>query len=180
LSTEKAIFHTICYCEQGLSRGFENIDCFFPPILPLNFIWTVFSANFAGKFFNDSCSFFCNLAPVDVPLDRPQCLDHYSSSDQRPKFGVVRGDDVNVTCTLRSNPPVTKFRWWFNSAGKATEIRDGGNHHILLIKVYTTFSCFFSRKLPTKSKCRFKELFDTVSKSCVCSNFSAKEQNAAC
>ena len=40
-----------------------------------------------------------------------------------PKFGVTRGGNVTVTCMVAANPPVTKFRWWFHSAGDAQEVR---------------------------------------------------------
>ncbi|CAB4064652.1 unnamed protein product [Lepeophtheirus salmonis] len=37
-------------------------------------------------------------------------------------FGVPKESNVTVKCELSSNPPVTKFRWWFNSSGKAVNV----------------------------------------------------------
>ncbi len=46
-----------------------------------------------------------------------------SRPDTPDKFGVARGGNVSVTCEVAANPPASRFRWWFSSAGKAVEVK---------------------------------------------------------
>ena len=42
---------------------------------------------------------------------------------------IMERKTLNSACSLMANPPVTEFRWRFNSAGKASELRNYEVHN---------------------------------------------------
>ncbi|KAF2343610.1 Immunoglobulin-like domain, partial [Trinorchestia longiramus] len=51
----------------------------------------------------------------------PVCATPPASSS----FGVARGDPVEITCTVASNPRATRFSWSFNNSADTVHVPDG-------------------------------------------------------
>ena len=66
------------------------------------------------------------------------CIEEAGGETSKKKsYGVSRGGNVTVTCRVAANPPVTRFRWWFHSAGEAQEVKADLIHSKGSVSVYT-------------------------------------------
>jgi hypothetical protein len=57
--------------------------------------------------------------------DRPVC----QIPEHQTELGVPEGGNVTVTCVVSADPPVTRFRWWFNAGESLMEsVADDFSH----------------------------------------------------